>query len=221
MIRLLFISLIFILIQSNIFSQSKNVYITNITSGTSGFTLQKIGNQQKYESHFKYLNSAFEAGSMILNSSSIITSVSFRYDITNDRMEMKSYINPDAIDKIQIGRQSFIYSDYEVDGNISKGYFEVLSTGNVRLLERREVKRKSAKAGLYGYEGYQMIINTLFVKFGDKPAVSIHKRSKNEIISLFPDSNEKINNFVNDNKLRLKNEDEIIECLKYYNSLTK
>ena len=219
--RLVLITIVWVFLISDVFSQSKNVYISNISSGTSGFTLQKFGNQQKYEPFFKYLKSEFEEGSMTLFNSTIVTSVSFRYDITNDRMEMKSYINPEAIDEIHIGRLTFVYSEFEADGESDIGYFEIQSTGNAKLLLRRDVKRQSPKEGLYGYEGYQMIILTRFIKFDDKPAVSIHKKSNNEIISLFPDNNDSIKAYVKKQKLKLKKDDELIECLKYYSSLEK
>ncbi len=219
--RLVLISIIFMLFIFDVFSQSNNVYISNFSSGSTGFTLQKSGNQQKFEQFFKYLYSEFKEGSMTLADSMIVTSVSFRYDITNDRMEMKSYINPEAISNINFDRQSFIYSEFETDGKSDIGYFEIQSAGNAKLLLRREVKRKAAKEGLYGHEGYQMIILTRFIKFGDQPAVSIKNKNNTEIINLFPDKNDSIKAYVKEHKLKLKKYDKLIECLKYYNSLAE
>jgi len=69
---------------------------------------KRSGNQQKYEPFFKYLYSDFKEGSMTLIDSAILASISFRYDITNDRMEMKSYIKPEDISNVNFGRRSFI-----------------------------------------------------------------------------------------------------------------
>jgi hypothetical protein len=55
------------------------------------------------------------------------------------------------------------------------------------------------------------------LKFEDKEAVQI--KTKKELINLFPENRDKVEDFISKNKVKLNNPESLAGLVKYYNSL--
>ena len=168
-----------------------------------------------------YYSSSWKSGNIVKKDSSIMTNLSFRYDVKNDRFEMWSYVNPNGIDLITLNGKFFIYSSYQYKKTYErKGYFEIIIDGHAKLLLRRSTKTIPGKVGAYGYSSRQAIIETYYVKVGDKTAVKFDVNKK-DIALVLPEKTDNIKGFISKRRINLKKSYDLIKLVNYYNSLFK
>ncbi len=168
-----------------------------------------------------YYSTNWGAGNIIRNDSSLLFGLSFRYDVKNDRFEMWSYVNPESITILTMNGKFFIHTEYMYKKTYKrKGYFQIIANGYAKLLLKRSTKTIQGKKGAYGYKARQAVIETYFLKIGNKPAIKLDIKKK-DIAELFPNHKEKINKYVINNHISLRRNFDMIELVNYYNLLIK
>ncbi|MBN1252958.1 MAG: hypothetical protein JXA16_12555, partial [Bacteroidales bacterium] len=165
-----------------------------------------------------YYNFEWQKGNIIKKDSTIMTNLSFRYDVKNDRFEMWSLVNPNSLKIITLNGKFFIYSTYKDRNYERKGYFELIIDGYAKLLIKKALKTIPGKSGAYGYSSRQAIIETYYLKVGDNPAILFDVKKK-DVETLFPEKIEKVKDFISNNNINLKRTEDMIKIVRYYNTL--
>lgn len=176
-----------------------------------------------------FLLDNFSNAKVTMTDGRVYDNLKINYDIIGERI---LFYNPDLkIDQVFAEAPfSFIISDLNeqnkrifIRGEKTKGlnpkvYYEILTNGRMILL--KEYSRKII-------EGRQdnSILTTKIIEPGQKyylqtpqNTISIRLDEKN-IIDAMVDKKEKIKEFISNQKLKLKNEKNVIEVINYYNSL--
>jgi len=156
-----------------------------------------------------------------------------RYNAFNDEIEMKeennqiiSLLKRNYI-KASLGEKKFGIYSFIKDNVVKQGYFIELTDAdtNKAILLKRHKKvllkaqeatssyKKGSPARLIDEESY-------YLKIDESPAKLI-KLNKKSILPFLKTKSKKVNEFISDNKFKLKKETELITLINYYNSLQK
>ncbi len=106
----------------------------------------------------------------------------------------------------------------------NKGFFVVQYIGTeLSLFLKEKIKlydEVPPKAGFSQYEPPKLgrVKDKLFIGYGDNTAIELPNKKK-DVLKLFSSKNSKIQSYAKENKLGFKKEKDLIQILKYYNSL--
>ncbi len=190
------------------------------TYSQTNYTSFYIGTQPETSSSIRaqYLNEDWEGGSLQTKDGNIISNVFFRYNLTYGRFEMRFVINPKTVERIYSDGKVYIYSNFIEDKKVDSGYFELLNEGHSSLMVRYYFKEIPGRKGAFGHESYQQVFTSYYIKYGDNLPKKIRLRKKS-IISSLPDKQELVKQYIKSEKLNLRFKADIIQLLKYYDSL--
>ena len=177
-----------------------------------------------------YPGEKFNSGTIYHKDSTKTINVPLRLNHFIDQIEFKHgenimmFVKPDEIDFIEFAHLTFIYSEFVPSvGKPDVGFFEVMARGYCKLLYRRssEIKREDLPVSNFGggnYRDYFRLIEEYYIKKDEKPAQFIRK-SKRKILKALSDYTNELEDYINDNNLTLKSDEEIIDLIYYYNAL--
>ena len=98
-------------------------------------------------------------------------------------------------------------------------YFEVLADGKISLLQLRKVSLVESKNDLTGERNsYFDPYKELYIS-KDGNLIRLGKKQKETIVGAMDDKKSPISTYLQDKKLSLKSEGEILQLIQYYNSL--
>ena len=179
-----------------------------------------------------YLHNDWQIGSIHLFNGGKIENYPMKYDLEHERMEIKSenriVVLPD--NRIEI---FFLINSFDADTifyyNCSKfdyygtkliGFFGALVSGELSLLSRSDFKlvrayySQALDAG--DRQDKRYLIEELYLSKENK---IFDIKSKNQLISYFEAQKENMKLYIKENRLSYKERDDLIEIVKYYNSL--
>jgi hypothetical protein len=175
-----------------------------------------------------YYNDEFLSGTIFTVQKLKYIEVQLRYNIYNDNLEFKTPANeiqalakPEIVEKVVIGDVQLIFSQYLKGNKVKNGFFILFDEGKASLYIKPVVIFKDASEPA----AYKLAEPARFVKkedeyyirFGDEPAKLI--TGKKDLITLFPDNQEIIENFMSKNKIKTNKPEELREVIRFYNSL--
>jgi hypothetical protein len=157
--------------------------------------------------------------------------VEIRYDIFADQMHMKdmdqiyAIVHPEKVKLIEAGSYKFIYSAYlNSPGNEEteqNSYFILMTEGKCMLLVKKNLRVQDAEPPTLYHEAkpakFVITADTYFLKMEGRSAVKI--KNKKELLSVMADKSEAIENYINSNKLGVKEVEDLVMIVSYYNSL--
>lgn len=172
-----------------------------------------------------YLEPGWAQGYVVLKDKTMIEGLMLRYDIYHQQMQFVrnddtlAFASPDELEYMYIGNHKFVYCEYDCEGKIQKGYFEVLYDGETSLYYHRCVEyhfenedKPDKQCDIYVQKcGY-------FVKKNNVNAIRIIPNRKS-ILNVLGDQKEEVAMFMDDNNLKGKTGEELKEILAFYNSL--
>lgn len=173
-----------------------------------------------------YANEEFVIGKVFVNDDKPYNGI-LRYNAYSDGIEMKtengiitllkrSYL------KARIGGKLYLIESYMVNGAMRKTYFVEMNKGNARLLLKQGKKFVEARSASSSYTKDQpaKFENelTYYIITEGNPGIEVRLKVK-EVVQALPDHKKEVQAFVKNNKLKMKNEGELIQVLNYYNSL--
>lgn len=178
-----------------------------------------------------FIDEAFQLGEVIHLDSSITRDVPMRLNHHTDEIEFQRddqtlvFSMPRKIDHVTFGHRSFAYYDFFQSNKISAGYFEILAWGNCKLLLRRNtiVKREELPpSDMSGgnFKDYFRTSEEYFLKKGDSQAIQI-QRSKKSLLKALGDHKDELTKFIEENKLKVRSEEEMIDLVYFYNSINR
>ena len=191
-----------------------------------------------------YLNEKFRKGTIINGTTT--TEALLRYNAYFDSFQMlngnseKVFVFKAPSIKITLDNKTYILDSYEIttqdkalyylpetfnkelNGNKINGYFRILNEGETLLYLKTSKRVPKFSLPDHGYEQFSPTsltkINNYYIKRKNRPATRI-KLSKKEVLYALNDKYNEIRTYIKKNKLKVKSEEEVIEILKYYDSL--
>jgi hypothetical protein len=175
-----------------------------------------------------YLNDEFIKGSIFTTTKTQFVDVPLRYNIYNDQIEFTDSAGEvmamtanEMIEKVVFGGYTMEFAPYLYALKEKSGFFEVLVKGKATLYARPEVlfQAEVAPAAFKDAEPAKFIRkdDSYYIRIGVKAAEEIN--SKKELITVFPENQNKMEAFIKKNKISIKDRDDLKKTVEYYNSL--
>lgn len=125
------------------------------------------------------------------------------------------------VEEFTVGNAKFIYSLSENGKKLEP--FELLSDGDLKLLKKHYTDIRKGKAS-NGYNDATndkyILLDSYYYKKDDLPAVQFKNKNK-EIMVILSDEKEKIDEYMDENKLNARREDDLKKIFMYYNSIIR
>lgn len=220
-----------------LFAQGNPIFEPNPVVSQNGLSITTIDTYKKPTNKkllTAYLNEDWQTGNIHLFTKEVVKGYPVKYDFGSDLAEIKDTKNDTVVyvPGHQI-REFEVYSPQEKKVHVyinefkytKKAYppvfYELLAAGKMELLKKIKVvlikanynstldvgsktDTKSLRFELFVYNGKEMI---KLIK------------SKKKILALLEDKKEQINQYIKDEKISVKKEEDLIKLFTYYNSL--
>jgi len=156
-----------------------------------------------------------------------IEGLTIRYNIYQDQMELKRegvyYVIPRQREfaAFQLAEHYFKYLIFSENNQINRGNLEVLAEGKCTLYKRFNIFLASPQAP----KPYQDAKPAEFKRKAANYFVGVHEKipikikNNKDFIELLPEHQDKISHFIKKNKIKIREEDDFIKLVEYYNSL--
>ena len=173
-----------------------------------------------------YLNYTFTRGTVYIENEKPYPAM-MRYNAYQDEIQVQgtdglsSLFKRDYVSAV-IGGDTFIIAEYEGNYGTTKGYFIQLNRGEVQLLKRIRHEFREAEEATSSYSQgkpprFDQEVTYYLIREGS-PAQEVRLRKKD--ILEFLSGNKAAEDYVKENRLRLKSEEEVIQVLNRANNAT-
>jgi hypothetical protein len=206
-------------------------YIADRSAGSVSLIQGNVGGGGYFFAGFAgqlgmFLNEDWVPGYIVLNDGVSLDQIMLRYDIYHQQMQFVNkddtlaISNPDEIEYILMDGRKFIFTVFNNDGAVQKGYFEVLTEGECKLLLRRFVKYHylTSSDNDKHKDEYSGVSQYFVQKKEDRVARQIVPGRKS-ILCVFNDEEKKVREFIKVNNLKIKSADDLVQIVNFYNSL--
>ncbi|MEO7990325.1 MAG: hypothetical protein ABI663_12340 [Chryseolinea sp.] len=182
-----------------------------------------------------YLNLEWRKATILLyDADKLIEGYSARYDIQTNELDIetsngikalsgtkvKSFVWMDS----QTGKSSFFINakEYHYNETVLNGFFEVRADGATPLFKKVNLILKKADYNVALNTGSRddKILKKVVYYYGQGDQVLLLPSSKKKMLSIFKKDADKVNAFINENGLSVKNEDHLDQIFSYFNSLS-
>lgn len=175
-----------------------------------------------------YLNDEFVEGSIYTVQRLKYSNIPLRYNIYNNDLEFKTpngevqaLATPEIVEKAEFGDYNLVYSPYSQTNKTKKGFFLVLEQGKASLYAKPGIlfQEPTEPAAYKEAEPAKFVrkADEYYIRIGAEQAILIN--NKKDLIAAFPDNQDKIESFVNKNKIKTNKPESLKEVVKYYNSI--
>lgn len=172
-----------------------------------------------------YLEPGWTHGQVILTNQKILEDIPLRYDIYHQQVQFirdgdtLAFAKPEEVASIIMDGRKLVYIELSDEGKVSKGYFEVLSYGDTRLLLRRIVKYHEQRDPQSNLKEDVFVRENLYYiqKPGEMPIPVEFNRTS--VLNAFNDKELQVQEYIETNKLKMKTLEEMKKVLAYYNTL--
>jgi hypothetical protein len=172
----------------------------------------------------------FIPGRMILKNGEIY-SLNLRYDIYTSKIQFKDkdeifeIINQEKLALIVIDTITFQYSNYLKSpgeaNSVENSWFILKTDGKCKLFIKKNIRIQDAELPKPYQEAkpakFIHTSDTYYLKPEDKSAVRID--NKKDLLNIFTDKKDQITEFINSNKLGVKEVYDLVKIISFYNSL--
>lgn len=193
----------------------------NQTSGY--FTKYATGDKYADIDGSPYYNDDWLEGTINLKNNVILKIDKFRYDVYEEKLiflkdETPLYFaNPEDIKSFTVGEAKFI----KLSNNIKDDYYEVLFEGEkLKLLKDYDCNFAEGKEtdGINpATRDRYKISSDYFLKLGDNEPIKF-KLSEKAVVNTAGEKKESVKNYIKENKLNCKEEEDLIEIFKFFAS---
>jgi len=174
-----------------------------------------------------YLENDFINGTIFTIQKIQYVDIPIRYNKYSDVFEFKAEDGvyeigvPSDVEKIELKGMVFHYIPYLADKKVKNGFFQVIESGNATLYAHHKVVfKKMEPASLTQTskpDRFEELPVEYYMKVKNNEAIPFN--TKKELIGLFPDNQDKVEDFISKNKIKLNKPESLSELVKYYNSL--
>jgi hypothetical protein len=172
-----------------------------------------------------YLEPGWTHGRVILTNQNILEDIPLRYDIYHQQVQFirdgdtVAFAKPEEVASIIMDGRKLVYIEFSDEGKTGKGYFEVLSYGDTKLLLRRIVKYHEQR------DPQSNLKEDVFVRenryYIQKPGEMLTpvEFNRTSVLNAFNDKELQVQEYIENNKLKMKTLEEMKNVLAYYNTL--
>lgn len=225
----LILTALFLLVQ-NAVSQSTQIHEINRTidqfvrERSSGSAVDP--NKYANVAGSPYLDEAFKEGNVIINDTIPFSQVPLRYNIVTDKMEFKNKREQLMEIDYSAGQYSFLIDDhhfkvldYKDKNKHQNGHLELLVDGAVQLYKKhnRQFEKATQVKAFEEPLPDRFVENDptfLIAKKGEIPETISKKR---DLLQKLNVDNPKIEQYLKDNKLKMRSEESVIDLITFYN----
>jgi hypothetical protein len=200
-----------------------------------GNSMAKI-NQQQFDQGVKridkkqiegspYLDKEFKPALIIKTDHSEIRNMALRYNAYENTMEFKQketvlfIVDPVTISEIIFEDRTFVYAMYKAAGKTRLSYFQLLTEGKYQLLKKYNIAFKGPESKSDTPAQFISQQPAYYLRYKSGMAHLISSRKK-MIRALQPISNEMVD-FIQQERINVRNEPELINALKFINQSDK
>lgn len=175
-----------------------------------------------------YLNEEFQIGNILLKNRREIKNYPIKYDLKYNRMEINAgniikVLNCEDIYNFYIfgDNEEYRNVDYFDETNDLGGFFQIIASGSVSLLQHTDIKIMPANYVPETDTGRRSdkIVKTDSYFFSKGKRVFEITGRKNKDLDIFGDRESQVKEFVQDEKISFKNENDLVKLVSFYNSL--
>lgn len=173
-----------------------------------------------------YMNENFQKGILTLKDNTVFDDRLYRFNIYNQQMEFilngdtAAIGNPKEIRLLQFDEKDFIFTEYNYDQKMNKGYMALLVDGDYRLLLQCYIKytlRENADDPNVKPEKKYYQEKRYFIAYKDEPANQILLKKKDVLNSIqIPGKN--LEEYMKKTNNHMKSESDLVDVLKYCNT---
>jgi len=173
-----------------------------------------------------YLKKEFEEGKVYLNTGEVFSG-EFRFDLYANQIQ---FINedsryviayPEKIYKIDLNGNVLKYIDYKIDAGIDHGYFITLVEGYYSLyLKKTKTLKDPVATKPYEQARPARFLDhkdIYYIKVGENPGQRVRK--KREIIKICGEHGPKVETYIRDANINVRNEYDLIKLVTYVNNI--
>ncbi|MEE4215318.1 MAG: hypothetical protein V2I34_09620 [Bacteroidales bacterium] len=174
-----------------------------------------------------YMNEEFREATLVSSENQVFTKVPLRYNVYYDlfEVEMEDAVynlnRGSVVAKVEIDGHRFIYSKYEYQSSEGEGYLEVIIEGPWSLYKQHQVVFREAVPAQPYQEAepasFEKRDPLFYVSDGDELPVFI--RNRKGLLELAGDKEKELNNFLKDNKIKLRDEAEMKKAVEFLNGI--
>jgi len=200
------------------------------TDYADGIAKMQFSKEERHVVGTPFLEDEFLFGVLILHDGTQIDGQKYRYNVHADEMQFilrddtVAIYQPLKVQSVTLGKQKFIYDLRKVgEDQLEAGYFEVLVEGQASLLLRR-LARMEVDEYVPNYMGGGGSKNLFYkhaefhyIKVGDKAVEKI--KNRRVLLKVMGDRKSDISAFMKRNNLSVRQQDDIVEIVDYYNKL--
>lgn len=175
-----------------------------------------------------YLQDEFVSGSIYTAQKIHYIEVPLRYNIYNDNLEFKlpsdeiqALSAPEIVEIAIIGDIQLNYSPFIKSNKVRHGFLILLEEGKASLFSKPVVAFKEATepAAYKLVEPAKFVrkADEFYIRIGNEPAKLIN--GKKDLIESFQDNREKVENYIDKNRIKTNKSEDLIKVVSFYNSL--
>lgn len=157
--------------------------------------------------------------------------IEMRYDIYANQIHLRNENNiyainyPEKLISIVIDTLKFLYCNYSnspgKDNSGERSYFILKTDGKCKLLIRKNIRVKDAEPPKVLQDAkppeFVRLADTYYLKFEGNPAIKTG--NKKDLLKQLGDKQKEVDSFIDKNKLGVKNIEDLVRIVSYYNSL--
>ncbi len=204
--------------------KTMDLYETNkLTSGNGTHILT----QNEIEGS-PYLQDEFVSGSIYTIQKLMYIEILLRYNIYNDNLEFKlpsdevqALSAPEIVEKAIIGDIQLNYSPFLRANKIRHGFLLLLEEGKASLFSKPVVAFKEAtEPAAYKLAEPAKFVrkaDEFYIRIGNEPAKLI--TGKKDLIESFQDNRDKVENYIDKNRIKTNKAEDLKKVVSFYNSL--
>lgn len=178
-----------------------------------------------------FLNSDWLIGSFTLVNNKLYKDVNLKYDVVQDKIFLRGAKGEQIsmLDKVkdftlnyptevEVVNRYFRCGYSNIPGTRADSYFEVLADGKVQLLKRTSKiiqENKEYNSATITKSFYETIKYYLF----NEGKATLIKKDKKSILTALNTKQPELETYIKDNKLNLKNDEDLAKLITYYNTL--
>lgn len=184
-----------------------------------------------------YLFDEWHTGSVALNNGKLFDSLLLKYNVKDDDVYFKNADDSPMAFKdgvrsftlIDDNKKSHIFRNgyANAPGITDRSYLEIIAAGKVQFLKKESksiVDTKEYGSGVTERRFMQSAKYYLYIDPEDKTGkgkMILVKKDQKSILNALKDKEEELIDYIQKNALNLKNEEDIVKTINYYNTLTK
>lgn len=218
------------------FSSLAQLTVTYELKGTDDFfrmnqLLNKTGNKELTLNDIDgspYLDEEFINGTVFTTEKTKYENVPLRYNLYNGDLEFKNpagellvIAKPEIVEYAAFGDYRLVYCNFYQGPKPKQGFLLLIEEGKASLLSKLTVilKEGSQPAAYKDAEPPQFVrrADEYYIRMGTgiaKPA-----GNKKSVLEAFPDNQDKIDDFISKNKIKLNKTEGLAAVVKFYNTL--